>query len=123
MEPLSQGDLPLGALTPNHPLWRAAAKAMGRWTPAPKLTYESVRLYYRCKALHGRASAKLLESERTHKREHSSGVLAETAFWLAPKTNFRAAASIAGADIHVPADVAHYQVSAAIIEEQALMGC
>jgi hypothetical protein len=123
MEPLSQDDLPLGALTPKYPLWRAAAKAMGRWAPAPKLTDESARLYCRCKAPHGRASAKLFEAESTKKRDHSSGASVETALWLAPKTNFKAAATSAGGDIQLPSDVAPYRVSAAMIEEQAFMGC
>jgi len=73
MEPSSQEDLPLGALTPNHPLWRAVAKAMGRWAPAPKLTEEAARLHYRCKALHKRASAKLLEAERPKSASASLG--------------------------------------------------
>ena len=123
MEPSSQDALPTGELTPSHPMWRAAAKAMARWSPAPQVTDEAVRLYYRCKEIHGRCSAKLIDKENTKKREHSSGVSVETAFWLVPKTNFRAAASCAGADIQVPADVAAYQVSPAIIEEQTLMGC
>ena len=104
-------------------MWRAAAKAMARWSPSPQVTDELVRLYYRCKAMHGRCSAKLIVKESTKKREHSSGVSVETAFWLVPKTNFRAAASCAGGDIQVPADVAAYQVSPAIIEEQTMMGC
>ena len=123
MEALSKDALPAGELTPNHPLWRAAAKAMARWTPAPQVTDEIVRLYYRCKTMHGRCSAKLIEQESTKRREHSSGVSVETAFWLVPKTNFRAAASCAGADTQVPADVAAYQVSPAIIEEQMMVGC
>ena len=85
MEPLSPYDLLAGARSPNHPLWRAAAKAMGRWTPAPKLTDETARVYYRCNALRRRASAKLLDAERTEKREHSSGVSVETAFLHAPR--------------------------------------
>ena len=104
-------------------MWRAAAKAMARWSPAPQVTDETVRLYYRCKEIHGRCSAKLIDEESTKKREHSSGVSVETAFWLVPKTNFRAAASCAGGDIQVPADVAAYHVSPAIIEEQMMLDC
>ena len=123
MEALSKGDLPAGELTPSHPVWRAAAKAMARWSPAPQVTDEIVRLYYRCKAMHGRCSANLIDKESTKQREHSSGVSVETAFWLVPKTNFRAAATCAGGDIQVPADVAAYHVSPAIIEEQMMLGC
>jgi hypothetical protein len=103
-------------------MWRAAAKAMARWSPAPQVTDEAARLYYRCNEIHGRCSAKLIDKESTKKREHSSGVSVETAFWLVPKTNFRAAASCA-ADIQVPAAVAAYQVSPAVIEDQSMIGC
>ena len=65
MEHVFPDYISVGALLPSHPLWRAAARAMGGWAPPPKLTDESVRLYHRCKALHKRASAKLLEAERT----------------------------------------------------------
>jgi len=123
MEPSSQDALPTGELTPSHPLWRAAAKAMARWSPAPQVTDEIVRLYYRCKTMHGRCSAKLIEQESTKRREHSSGVSVETAFWLVPKTNFRAAASCAGGDIQVPADVAAYHVSPAIVDAQMMLDC
>jgi len=123
MEPSSQDALPTGELTPSHPMWRAVAKAMARWSPAPQVTYEFVRLYYRCKATHGRCSAKLIEQESTKRREHSSGVSVETAFWLVPKTNFRAAAACAVGDIQVPTDVAAYHVSPAIIEEQMMLDC
>ena len=114
--------MPTGELAPSRPMWRAAAKAMARWTPAPQVTDELVRLYYRCKTMHGRCSAKLIDKENTKKREHSSGVSVETAFWLVPKTNFRAAASCA-ADTQVPAAVAAYQVSPAVIEDQSMIGC
>ena len=123
MDPVPTEVLPAGALTPSHPLWRAAAKAMARFSPAPLVTEETVRLYYRCREMHGRCSAKLLQKEQlTESREHSSGFSVETAFWLVPKTNFRAAASCA-ADIQVPVAVAAYQVSPAVIEDQSMIGC
>ena len=88
--------------TSSDPQWRVAAKAMGHWAPAPPITDESVRLDYRCKSLYGRASAKLLQVESSNSREHSKGVSVETAVWLAPKTNFRAAAPRAGVDRQPP---------------------
>ena len=63
-----------------------------------------------------------MDQESTKTREHSSGVSVETAFWLVPKTNFRAAASCA-ADIQVPAALAAYQASPAVIEDQSMIGC
>ena len=95
---------------------------MSRWSPAPPLTDESARLYYHCKSLYGRASAKLRQVESSKSREHSTGVSVETACWLAPKTNFRAAAPRAGVDIQLPPDAAPCQVSDAVIDEQAVMG-
>ena len=60
MELPSDVALPADAMTPSHPWWRAAAKAMARWHLGPTLTDETARLYYRSKHLHGRASATLL---------------------------------------------------------------
>ena len=74
MEPLSQENLLAGAISPNDSLWRVVEKAMRRWAAPPKLTDETVRFYHCCKAIHKRASAKLLEAERTTKREHPWGV-------------------------------------------------
>ena len=122
MDPVTAEVLPAGELTPSHPMWRAAAKAMSRFSPAPQVADDAARLYYRCRQMYGRCSAKLMDTERTKAREHSSGVSVETAFWLVPKTNFRAAASCA-ADIQIPAAVAAYQVSPAVIENQTLVDC
>ena len=122
MDPVTAEVMPAGELTSSHPMWRAAAKAMSRWSPTPQVTDETVRLYYRCKQMYGRCSAKLMDKESTKTREHSSGVSVETAFWLVPKTNFRAAASCA-ADIQNPAAVAAYHVSPAVIENQTMVGC
>lgn len=112
-------------LTPQHPLWKAAAKAMARWSPVPPINEANVRLYYQCKELHGRCSGRLLAAEASKQRELSAGVAIETAFWLVPKTNFgglaATGAAAPGAE-QLPPDVACYQVSAATIEEQA-MGC
>ena len=72
MDCSEQVDLPLGVLAPNDPQWRSAAKAMGRCAPAPPIKHESARLYYRCKSLYKRASAKLLHIESSKTREHSS---------------------------------------------------